>query len=485
MAASAEAIAHWRAEPERFVRDVFGAVPDLWQARALRSLGGVEPPRRRLALQACAGPGKSAVLAWAGWHTLATRGGPDEHPTGYAISCTADNLRDNLWKELAYWYNRSPLLQAAFEWSAEAIRARSAPATWWLRARSYPRSADAEAVGRTLSGLHGRHMVYLLDEAGDMPPQLLRTAEQGLGNCTWGAICLAGNPTSREGALYTAATHQSERWQVVRITGDPDDPERSSRIDLAWATEQCRTYGRQNPWVQAYVLGEFPEGTLNTLLGPDDVYGALGRSYTAATTSMHQKRLGIDVARFGDDRTVIFPRQGLQAYPPVVLRSARTTDIAARVATEKSRWGSELELIDDTGGWAAGVIDQALLAHLPLVPVNASSTPTDPRYYNRRSELHFLAAEWVKRGGALPEGLTEIVREATAARYWFEGGKLRVEAKDQIKRRIGVSPDLWDALMLTFALPEQANALDAMPGMPVGRSALGVEYDPFAALVTI
>jgi hypothetical protein len=82
-----------------------------------------------------------------------------------------------------------------------------------------------------------------------------------------------------------------------------------------------------------------------------------------------------------------------------------------------------------------------------------SGNAPDPRYFNMRSYLYFKAAEWVKSGGWLPN-VPGIVREATAATYWFENGKFRVEEKKQIKSRIGVSPDYWDAFMETFALPE-------------------------------
>jgi phage terminase large subunit len=146
-----------------------------------------------------------------------------------------------------------------------------------------------------------------------------------------------------------------------------------------------------------------------------------------------QKRIGVDVARFGDDATVLFPRQGLRAFNPVVMRNARTTEIAARLVVGKQKFGSEMEFIDDTGGWAGGVIDQARLAGVDIVPVNMSGKATDPRYFNRRSEINFLAAEWVKNGGWLPKN-EKLIRQACALQYGFDDGKLRVIEKEQIKK---------------------------------------------------
>src|SRR5574338_1652203 len=106
-------------------------------------------------------------------------------------------------------------------------------------------------------------------------------------------------------------------WHTIRITGYPDDHNRSPRIDIDWAREQIKLYGRDNPWVMAYILGKFPPSSINTLLGPDEVAESIGRHLTEDKYGFAQKRIGVDVSRFGDDRTIIFPRQGLSAFTPV------------------------------------------------------------------------------------------------------------------------------------------------------------------------
>lgn len=453
-ALAASAIANWRRDPVQMVRTLFGIEPDIWQAAALRAFADdVDPRKRRIALQACAGPGKSAVLCWMGWNFMLCYARRGEHPNGAVMSVTGDNLKNNLWKEFAIWRERSELLRNTFVITGERIFARQHPGTWFISARTFPKTANPDEMGRTLSGLHSRFILYLIDESGDIVPAVLRAAEQGLGNCEWGKIAQAGNPTSHQGMLYHAVSEQSHLWHVIRITGDPDDPARSKRIDIAWARQQIASYGRDNPWVKAYILGEFPPSSINALLGPDDVRAAMARHYDPEQYRYAQKRLGIDVARFGDDATVLFPRQGLAAFRAAEMRNATGPDIAGRIAVAKSRWGSELELIDDTGGWAASAIDQCALAGIQLYRVNFSSAAFDPRYYNKRSEMHFLAAEWVKHGGALPN-MPELVREAVAPTYWFDKGKLRVTEKDQIKALLGKSPDYWDAFCTTFALPD-------------------------------
>ncbi len=89
---AASRIAAWRKDPVRFVRENFGVEPDKWQHRALRAVAANNKREVRLALQACAGPGKSAVLAWLGWWALSCFGEVGHHPNGAAISMTGDNL---------------------------------------------------------------------------------------------------------------------------------------------------------------------------------------------------------------------------------------------------------------------------------------------------------------------------------------------------------------------------------------------------------
>ena len=482
LAAAARHIAAWRRDPVLFVRENFHAEPDRWQVKGLLAYVRGNARLVRLALQACAGPGKSTLLAWLGWWTLACMADKNKHPQGAALSCTEDNLKDGLWKELAKWRVVSPFLNKAFVQNDKRIYAKDHKETWFLSARSFAKTADAETQGRSLSGLHAPFMFYLIDESGDMAPAVGRAAEQGLSNCEWGRIATAFNPTSTQGLGHHAVSEQSHLWDVIVITGDPDHPDRSPRIDLGWAREQVKLYGRDNPWVMAFILGLFPPSAINALLGPDEVRISMHRNVPDHAYRNVQKRLGIDVARFGDDRTVIFPRQGLRAFLAAIMRNARTTAIAGRVAAAKAKWGSELELIDNSGGWGAGVIDQCLLGDLVLVPVNSSDAASDPRYFNKRSEMNFLAAEWVKNGGQLPDD-PELVREACAATYTFQNGKLRVEEKEQIKKRLGYSPDKWDAFVYTFALPDMpAHVEDIVPrrgnrGKPP-KGQVAFEYDP-------
>lgn len=467
----------WRENPAVFVNEVFGVEPDKWQLKALEAFPSQAPDKLRLSLQACAGPGKSAVLAWCGWNFLACYGERGDHPKGAAVSVTADNLKDNLWPEFAKWQGRSEFLTGAFQWTKERIFARDHSETWFLSARSWSKTSNADEQGRTLSGLHSGYVLVLVDESGEIPVSVLKAAEQTVGSSKWVKIMQAGNPTSQEGMLYAAASELRDLWHIIRITGDPDDPDRSPRIDVKWAQQQIKTYGRDNPWVMAYILGQFPGSSLNTLLSPDEVAAAMKKHLRPDQYDFAQKRLGIDAARFGLDPWVIFPRQGLASFKPTEMRNPRSHEVAARVASAKLKWGSELEFFDGTGGFAAGAIDSMIQAgHAPM-EISFSGKAIDPRYFNKRSEMWFLMAEWVKRGGALPNHPV-LAKELTTPTYTFQNGKFRLEEKDQIKQRLGFSPNYADALCLTFALPEMPRGSE-FPLVGEQQRKIKSEYDPY------
>lgn len=473
---AASALRRWRTDPVTFVREVFKAEPDAWQVDVLTAF----PHQQRLAMKACKGPGKSCVLAWLVWNFMLTR----LHPKVVCTSITGDNLADGLWTELANWQNRSELLRSAFTWSKTRIVANDHPETWWASARQWSKGADPKTQGETLAGIHADNVLFVLDEAGGIPDAVAAAAEAGLANVVSDRqeahLLLAGNPYQLEGPLYRACTSERKLWHLTEITADPDDPKRTPRVSVEWARQQIEKFGRDNPWVLVNVFGKFPPGSLNSLLGPDEVNACLGRHLPEGSYAHAPKILGVDVARFGDDRTVLFPRQGPTAFAPVTLRGARTEQIAARVAQAIERWNADAVFVDGTGGYGAGVIDALRLANYEVIEVQFAGKANDPRYANKRAEMWFDMAEWVKTGGvALPQ-LPELTSELTAPTYLFTGGRFQIEPKDQIKQRLGYSPDLADALALTFAQPVAPKQSVAMPGLGGSRGRAVTEYDPMA-----
>ena len=447
----------------QFVRELFGVVPDPWQVEVLEAF----PHRQRLAMKACKGPGKTAVEAWLAWNFLLTR----VEPKVAAVSVTAENLADNLWSEMAKWQQRSPLLRERFEWTKTRIFSRESPETWWMSARSWSKTADRAQQGGTLAGLHADHVLFILDESGGIPDAVMASAEAALSSCKEGHIVQAGNPTHLAGPLWRACTTERALWHVTEITADPDDPKRSTRVKPEWAREQILKYGADNPWVLVNVFGKFPPGSLNTLIGPDECREATKRAYRVEDIGGFARVLGVDVARFGDDASVIFPRQGLVAHPPLKYRNIDGTQGAGIVARKWQEWGADAVFIDDTGGWGASWIDNLRRIGRHPVGVGFAGKPNDPRYENKRTEMYFEAIQWIKAGGALPD-IPELIAALSQTTYGFRGDRLLLEPKDQIKARLGYSPDDADAFALTFAQPAFRYDPYKQPGRCI------VDYDP-------
>lgn len=450
MSAATERIRLWRVEPQRFVRDVFGIEPDAWQDDALAKLGGDYNPARKLCMKACTGPGKSALLAWMGWHRLLCFAAKGEHPKGAALSVTADNLKDNLWAELSKWQGRSDLLQTAFKWTAEKIYAVDHPETWFLSKRSYAKDANAEAIGRALSGLHSQFPFVLLDETGDMPTAVGRAAQQIFtGNPQDAAIIQAGNPTSTSGLLYESAGRGG--WDVVTITADPLDPKRTPRVSVEHAQAMIDEYGRDNPWIMATILGLFPPTGFNAMIGLEDIEAAMRRHYRPEEYQHNPVILGGDVARQGDDESTLYRRQGRVMFPGRAMRIPDTMLVAEQFGQEHDKHKADALFVDESGGYGAGVVDALRLKNYDVIGVQFGGRPSDPRYYDKRSEMLFKLCEWIKAGGAISPAETKLKEDLLALTHALQGDKFRVTPKKIIKETLGRSPDHADGAALTFA----------------------------------
>jgi hypothetical protein len=461
---AAARLAAYRNDPILYVRETFGVEPDIWQAQALESIKG--PGVHRLSLKACAGPGKSALAAWVSWWFISLWARPGSYPKGALLSNSWDNLQANLWAEMHKWRSRSAWLQAEFEVQSDRIFQKNNKPQWFLDARSFAQKATPEVMGEALSGIHAEFVLIVLDEAGGTHPIMLKRAEQAMSKVEYGLILLAGNPSSLDGALYKADSNDA--FTKIRITGDPEDPNRSPRVDIEQARDMIKLYGREDPWVRVFILGMFPPSSFNALLSEEDVRASMGKHLATHEYSWAEKRIGIDVAREGIDRTCLAPRQGRAAFPFVLLRGKEAQTgpvVGARYAVAKERFKSECDTIDATGGWATSVLDYTRLAGHTILPINMSEVADDPeKFHNKRAECYWRAAEWVKSGGALPpeqlllaRGL-DLVKEATVAQYTINNrGRFQIEEKAQIKKRLGFSPDGWDAFCLTFATAERAS----------------------------
>lgn len=472
------------------MREAFGAEPDRKQIKVLEKFA----TSQRIAMQACKGPGKTAVIAWCIWNFML-----HENANVIAVSLSGATLKTNLWKELALWRDRCAMLRQEFEMGERKIfkvptqEHPNYPETWFCHARTWSKTEDEKVAAQTLQGLHSKWAMVALDESGGMPDAIMVAADGIFAEIKKeggrSVVIQAGNPTMLSGPLYRAATRDRALWDVFEFTGDPDDPERSERISVEWARQQIAKHGRDDPFVRVNVLGKFPLTSLSGLIGPEDVKKAIGRHLAPHQYEFAPKSIGADVARFGDDASVIWPRQGLAAFAPTVMRNADSWDGASKVAQMDNDWQADGLMVDATGGFGSGWVDALKQMGRTALEVQFSGKPMDPKFFNKRTEIYWLMCEWIRDGGALPplqeplqadDPIALLLEDLTETQYTFKNDKIIIEDKDQIKARLGRSPDYADALACTFAYPITKREVDVLAGIEArgDYSRAKTEYDP-------
>jgi hypothetical protein len=374
---------------------------------------------------------------------------------------------------MALWYSKALILQNFFHMSTERITSKERPKTWWMSARSFPRNANQQQQADTLAGVHGPCVMVVLDEANGMPRSVLATVQavrsEGLLDQR---IVIAGNPTNHDSALGQAVINNRANWYVVEITGDPDDPKRSPRVSIEYARAQIAEWGRDNPWVLCNIFGKFPPGGINTFLTPDQVMEAQKRHYADNAFDGFPLIIGVDVARFGDDEIVFFLRRGKISYPPMRMRNLDTVFVASHLSRVAQEKGADSVMIDVSG--SGGVYDVYKNmnkggSHFQ-VQFGGDALQKD-RYANKRAEIWNNMADGIKDGLALPP-VPEMVHGLSTVQYSFDNsGRILVEKKEQIKARIGRSPDLEDALACTWAYPV-AIMPKTLSGLPENLSSI-------------
>jgi hypothetical protein len=328
--------------------------------------------------------------------------------------------------------------------------------------------------------------MFVIDECGSVPDPVAKTAEAVLANAEPGTgreakLFLFGNPDIPEGPLYRAFEIEPHMWWRFEISADPEDPNRAPRVSIQWAREMIERWGRDDPWVMANVLGLFPPGGAHKWIDRSLVQKAAQQNYRLDAYGWAPKILGVDIARFGDDRSVIAARQGLVAFKPMVFRGEDTMEMAGHIAAAIKRWHPDQVFIDVTGGLGAGPYDRLVqLGHLNVTAVEFASKSNSGRYHKKRDEIWGLLKEWLDEGGAIPNDHEMISDLCAPNRAYTPAAKMVLESKESMKERGVPSPDIGDALALTFAFPV---AVKGGERHKPERPRVEIEaYDPFAIL---
>ncbi len=399
--------------------------------------------RRRVSIRSGHNVGKSALLAWTIlWaHTcyLPVKGG--------CTAPTATQMSDVLWAELARWHrklkDRMPALGNKFNWKTDTFEMVDAPKESFSVARTArPEKPDA------LQGLHahGGVVVMIVDEAPGVSDLVFEAARSALAGNNCFAI-LAGNPTRLEGLFYDTHHKLKPLWGTVHVNGE-ECPLQSQQF----RDEMAFQYGKDSNVYRVRVLGEFPTTEEDTVIPMHLCESAKVRDVKAFGAPIW----GVDVARFGSDRTVLVKRvENATLEMHKAWHGQDTMQTAGRVYAEWLNTPVEDRpkvIFVDVIGIGAGVCDRLLELQLPVVGVNvAESASADDKYLRQRDELWFRARHWLEKKNCKLFEDDVLIAELCLPRFTYQSnGKIKVESKDDMKKRVPRSPDVADAFCLTF-----------------------------------
>jgi hypothetical protein len=236
-------------------------------------------------------------------------------------------------------------------------------------------------------------------------------------------------------------------WYAARYTvNDTDALDRDE-------VERLRRDMPEAAFAREY-LCDFSAAGSDQLISLSDTETAAGREYKDSDVLEFPLVVGVDPARFGDDRSVIVLRQGLRMEDPIIYQGMDNMQLAAAVANVIEDRDPDAVFIDSGAG--AGVIDRLRQLDYFVVEVPFGGKATQPNLFlNKRAEMWWLVKEWIDNGGAIPDDNT-LKAELSTPTFWYDQvGRRVLESKDEIKKRLqgGGSPDIADALALTFAYP--------------------------------
>jgi hypothetical protein len=432
----------YRTDPVLFAREVLRFEPDDWQLDVLRDLAVYN----RISVRSGQGVGKTGVEAVALLWFLSC------FPFARVVATapTRQQLYDVLWAEVSKWLSRSPLLKRILKWTKTRVYMVNQEERWFAVVRTATKPEN-------MQGFHEENMLFLIDEASGVADVIM---EAILGTLSGenNKLAMFGNPTKTTGTFYNSFHADRARYQCHKVSSLNSPRTNKENIDFLIAK-----YGEESNVVRVRVHGDFP-------LADDDAFITLSMVEAAIRTETDTGggiTFGVDVARYGDDKTVIAVKEGNALTVPVVRHGQnlmRTVgDIVAlyrqTLAASPDYKGRIAVNIDDTG-LGGGVTDRLVevkaeerLVRLDINPVNFGGKIHDKDAAENYSNMGTWL--WARMRAGLREGAlafpndTELVAQLSTRRYNLNSrGKIELEKKDAMKKRGLPSPDKGDAVVL-------------------------------------
>lgn len=438
--------------PDKWQRDVLKYVGERLRAGALTK-GADLSWVIQVAISSGHGIGKTALVSMLLLWALSTM--PD--CKGIVTANTATQLSTKTWAELSKWYSMC-INRHWFDLTATSIFCTQPghEKTWRLDAIPWSKEKS-----EAFAGLHNkkRRIIIIFDEASAIPPIIWEVMEGALSDEETEILWFAfGNPTRTDGRFYDCFHKQRNYWKQWKI-----DSRTASMTNKAMLESMIERYGEDSDIVKVRVRGEFPSASVSQFIPMELVDAAKARTITEDEIKGAPVILGLDVARYGDDSSTLWLRQGLYSRRVFSINGFDTMQVASMTVNAINIEKPAAVFVDISGGLGAGVYDrlkQLNYGHV-CIPIDFGSKASKPtRYANKRCEMYGEAKEWLIDGGTLPptgEESDNLCEDLTAVDYFIDrNGRTALEEKADIKEKLGRSPDDGDGFVLTFAAPVAA-----------------------------
>lgn len=452
MSMSEEAILYYAEHPVHFVEDLIGVTPDEQQAKILQSVAD----NPMTSVRSGHGIGKSAVEAWTVIWFMATRPFPK-------IACTAPTqhqLFDILWAEVSKWLRHAPDLEKEFVWTKEKVYLKGYPEEWFAVARTATKP-DA------LQGFHADDILYIIDEASGVKDNIFEPVLGALS--TPGArLLMCGNPTQLSGFFYESHTKNRASYKTFHVDG-----RKSGRVSQEFIDTIIRMYGEDSDVFRVRVAGEFPKAEADVFIQLSLVEKSIMTEFSPRKTP-NTIRIGCDVARFGDDKTIIGSKIDEKATIDKKRQGQDTMKTADDIVLlyydllkQYPGYKDPVTVCVDDGGVGGGVVDRLKqmqrnnperLAQMNIVPVKFGQRIKHKHYHDSTTfmmaTVKALLSPHDEDGNEKPVELIlpnddDLVAQLSGRKYGLtESAKIKVESKDDMKKRGLPSPDEADCVLL-------------------------------------
>ena len=493
----AEFVAQFRHDPFGFVMAAYpwglpGPLagrtgPEEWQKQFLLALGrhsldnayreqlGIDMKVWRSAVASGHGVGKSALVAWLIQWIMSTR----PNARGIVTANTGDQLESRTWPELGKWHDML-INRHWFSLTATSYYFAQYPED---KRKNYMVTAQTVSPERTeaFAGLHndGSAVFIIKDEASGIDRRIWDVS-QGAFTDGEGFDINFGNPTKPDGAFFDCfEKHREEMSYLAHV-----DSRTVSHTNKHALEQIIRMHGPESNEAKIRVYGQFPNQAFDGFLSVDAVRTAMTRELHPDKNAL--RVLGVDVARFGDDSSVFFMRQGRDArsFPRWRFKGLDTKTLTDHLIKYVSMYKPDAIVLESIGP-GVGIIDTMRALRFPIREVHpGAKAKRDSLFHNRRAELWSAGRDAIIENLVLEED-PELLKQLTTIKYSLQKdtGRQIMQSKKDMKAEGLPSPDDADALMLTFDLDYTARRtgldLPSLYGLG-GRAQAITEYDELA-----